>query len=374
MSFEIGIYHFGELTADPVTGHRSTPAQRMRELIEQAAVADQAGLSVFGLGEHHRGDFAVSAPEVLLGAMAERTEHIHLSPAVIVLSSDDPVRVFERISVLDNLSGGRAELIVGRGSYTESFPLFGYNLADYDGLFESKLDLLDRIQRENPVTWSGPFRAPLKAADIAPRPVDGRTIPTWVAVGGTPASAVRAARQGLPMALGILGGRLDGFAPFVDLYRRAWAAEGRDPAQARVSVNGPGFVADTSQRAISVSHPYFAAGMMENFHQRGEGYAVPEQVYRAMASDEGALFVGSPAQIVDKILAQHEAYRHERYIMQIGYGNVPQRETLHAIELLGTEVLPQVRAALGAGANPDAASSGSPLPGVGVSDAEEVRS
>lgn len=352
MTFEIGIYHFGELTVDPFTGTRRSPHDRLKELIEQAEVADQAGLSVFGLGEHHRGDFAVSSPIVVLAAIAERTRRIHLTPAVVVLSSDDPVRVFEQASLLDNLSDGRAELIVGRGSYTESFPLFGYSLTDYDALFDEKLTLLDAIQTQNPITWEGRFRPSLDHADIAPRPYHDHPIPTWIAVGGTPASAVRAARHGHPMALGILGGRLDGFKPFVDLYRKTWAETGRASEDAVVSVNGPGFVARTSQEAIDISHPYFAAGMQENFHQRDRGYAVPKYAYQAMASDEGALFVGSPAQIVDKILAQHEAYHHSRYIMQIGYGNVPQKETLTAIELLGTEVLPAVRSALGEAAAP----------------------
>ncbi|MFT8637638.1 MAG: LLM class flavin-dependent oxidoreductase [Pseudoclavibacter sp.] len=359
MTFEIGIYHFGELTADPETGVRRSPHQRMRELIEQAEVADQAGLSVFGLGEHHRTDFAVSAPSVVLAAMAEHTSRIHLSPAVVVLSSDDPVRVFEQISTVDNISDGRAELIVGRGSYTESFPLIGYPLTSYDELFDEKLELLDAIQAENPLTWSGRLRPALDHADIAPRPYGGRSIPTWIAVGGTAASTVRAARHGHPMALGILGGRIDGFAPFVQLYRDAWAQAGHDPASARVSVNGPGFVARTSQAAIDISYPYFAAGMQENFHQRGRGYRVPRNAYQAMASDEGALFVGSPAQIIDKILAQREAYGHDRYIMQIGYGNVPQKETLEAIELLGTEILPAVRAALGQTADEDATATAS---------------
>lgn len=348
MSFEIGIYHFGELTVDPTTGEHHDPATRMRQLIEQAEVADQAGLNVFGVGEHHRGDFAVSSPSVLLAAIAEHTTRIHLTPAVVVLSSDDPVRVYEQIAIVDNLSQGRAELIVGRGSYTESFPLFGYPMSEYDGLFDEKLDLLDAIQAHNPLTWEGHYRPSLKDADIAPRAYQGRTIPTWIAVGGTPASTIRAARHGHPMALGILGGRLDGFAPFVQLYREAWQQAGHDPKDAVVSVNGPGFVADTSQQAIDLSYPYFAAGMKENFHQRDRGYAIPKHAYQAMASDEGALFVGSPAQITDKILAQHEAYGHSRYIMQLGYGNVPQKDALHAIELLGTEVFPAVNKALGA--------------------------
>lgn len=345
--FEIGVYHFGELTPDPETGRVVTAQRRLHELIEQAEVADQAGLSVFGVGEHHRRDFAVSSPVVLLAAMAARTSRIHLTPTVSVLSSDDPVRVMEQINMLDDLSEGRAELMVGRGSYTESFPLFGYDLADYDALFEEKLDLLDHLRRENPITWQGTLRPSLHDADITPRPVGDRLVPVWIAVGGTPASAVRAARHGLPMALGVLGGRLDGFRRFVDLYRRTWAELGRPADEALVSVNGPGFVAPTSQAAIDLSYPAFAEGMQQNFHQRGRGWRVPRDQYEAMASPGGALLVGSPAQIVDKILRQHEVYGHVRYICQLGFGNVPQRDALRAIELLGTEVLPAVRRALG---------------------------
>lgn len=343
MTFDIGIYHFGELTEDPGAGKpAASPRQRLAELIEQAEVADQVGLGIFALGEHHRGDFAVSAPPVALAAMAMRTSRIRLSSAVTVLSSEDPVRVYQQFSTLDNLAEGRAEMIVGRGSYTESFPLFGHDLNLYNDLFEEKLALLDQIQRENPITWQGMLRSPLYEADIAPRAVQDY-IPTWVAVGGTPASAVRAAKFGLPMALGILGGRLDGFQGMVDLYRTSGERLGIDPAKLRVSVNGPGFVAPTTQEAQEFSYPYFARGMQENFHQRGRGQVFPYRAYQASASDEGALFVGSPQQIIDKILRQHEAYGHERYIMQLGYGNTPQRESLRAIELLGTEVLPAVR-------------------------------
>lgn len=347
MSFEIGIYHFGELTANPTTGEPAPSAQqRLSDLLEQASVADQAGLDVFGVGEHHRGDFAISAPPVVLAAMAMRTERIKLASSVTVLSSEDPVRVYEQFATVDNLSNGRAEMIVGRGSYTESFPLFGYDLNLYNDLFEERLQLLDHIQRENPVTWQGMLRPPLEQADISPRAVQDY-IPTWVAVGGTPASAVRAAKFGLPMALGILGGQLDGFKGMVDLYRKAAEQHGTDPGKLKVSVNGPGFVAETTQQAQEFSYPYFAAGMKENFHHRGHGNTFPYKTYQASASDEGAIFVGSPAQIVDKILRQHESYGHERYIMQLGYGNTPQRESLRAIELLGTEVLPAVRKALG---------------------------
>ncbi|QGU08248.1 Alkanal monooxygenase alpha chain [Corynebacterium occultum] len=347
MSFEIGIYHFGELTPDPHSGAPAPSAQqRLKDLIEQAEVADQAGLDIFGLGEHHRDDFAVSASAVVLSAIAMRTSRIRLSSAVTVLSSEDPVRVYEQYATLDNLSDGRAEMIVGRGSYVESFPLFGYDLSLYNDLFEERLQLLDRIQKENPVTWQGMLRPPLEEADISPRALQ-EYIPTWVAVGGTPASAVRAAKFGLPMALGILGGRLDGFKGMADLYRKSAADHGVDPAKLKISVNGPGFVAETTQEAQEFSYPYYARAMKENQHMQGRGQVLQYEAYQEHASDDGALFVGSPQQIVEKILRQHEAYGHDRYIMQLGYGNTPQRETLRAIELLATEVLPAVRQELG---------------------------
>jgi len=345
MPFELGIYHFGELTASPVTGRSASPAHRLRELIEQARLADEVGLSVFAVGEHHRHDFVVSAPAVVLAAMAEQTSRITLSSAVTVLSSDDPVRVAEQFGTLDLISGGRAEIIAGRGSYTESFPLFGYDLGAYHDLFAEKIELLVKIQREDPVTWTGRLRPPLKDAEIAPRPA--RPIPIWVGVGGTPASVIRAARLGLPMALGILGGAVDGFKPFVEAYRQAGEEYGTNPDELAVSVNSPGFVARTSQAARDISYPYFAAGMMDNFHQRGRGVTMPRRAYDAASSPGGALFVGSPQEIIDKILRQHEAFAHRRILVQLGYGNVPQRETLEAIELMGTEILPAVRRELG---------------------------
>jgi probable LLM family oxidoreductase len=342
MSFELGIYHFGELTANPHTGKTGSPAHRIKELIEQAEVADQAGLSVFAVGEHHRHDFVVSAPAVVLAAMAARTSQIRLSSSATVISSDDPVRIAEQFNTLDLISEGRAEIIAGRGSYTESFPLFGYDLAEYGDLFNEKLELLMQIQEQDPITWSGTLRTPLKNAEIAPRPFNG-PLPIWVGVGGTPASAIRAARLGLPMALGILGGPIDGFAPIIESYREAGAAYNVNPNSLAVSVNTPGFVARTSQLAREISYPYFAAGMMENFHQRGQGFQMPRRAYDASASAAGALFVGSPQEIIDKVLRQHEAYKHQRILVQLAYGNVPQKETLEAIELMGTEILPAIR-------------------------------
>ncbi len=341
MAFELGILHFGELAPDPVTGRSPAPGTRIRELIEQAEVADQAGLDVFAVGEHHRGDFAVSAPAVVLAAMAEHTRGIRLSSAVSVLSSDNPVRVFQQFATLDLISGGRAEIIAGRGSYTESFPLFGYDLNDYSELFADKLGLLLKLRAENPVTWQGATRPPLHEADVSPQP--GREIPLWVGVGGTPASVVRTAHLGLPMALAIIGGSYRQFAPFVDLYRKAAAQSGHDAGKLRLSVSSPGFLAATHREAVEVSHPYFESGWMANHHQRGQGVPMPRAAYEAQSSRAGAFFLGSPQEVTGKILDQWELFRHDRVTIQMGFGNVPQREMLKSIELLGTEVAPVVR-------------------------------
>jgi probable LLM family oxidoreductase len=341
MSFELGIYHFGELSPDPHTGRPPTAGKRIRELIEQAKVADEAGLDVFAVGEHHRGDFAVSSPALVLTAMAEHTKNIRLSSAVTVLSSDDPVRVFQQFATLDLISGGRAEIIAGRGSYIESFPLFGYDLNDYDELFTDKLDLLLKLRAGNPVTWQGTTRPALHQAEVSPQP--GHEIPVWVAVGGTPASVVRAAQLNLPLALAIIGGSYRQFAPFVDLYRKAAEKFGHDAGALKVSINSPGFVAATHREAIEISHPYFESGWMANHHQRGRGFPMPLRAYEAQSTPDGAFFLGSPQEVTDKILGQWELFRHDRMTIQLGFGNVPQREMLTSIELLGSEVAPVVR-------------------------------
>lgn len=273
--------------------------------------------------------------------MAENTRTIKLSSAVTVLSSDDPVRVFQQFATLDLLSGGRAEIIAGRGSYIESFPVFGYDLNEYSELFAEKLDLLLKLREENPVTWRGSLRPPLMNADITPRP--DRELPVWVAVGGTPASVVRAGRLGLPLSLAIIGGSYRQFAPFVDLYRKAGAEAGHAPEKLKVSVNSPGFVAATHQEAVEVSHPYFQAGWMANHHQRGQGVPMPKMAYEAQATPAGAFFLGSVQEVTDKIMAQYEVFGHDRMMIQLGFGNVPQREALKSIELLGAEVAPVVR-------------------------------
>ncbi|MDT7727023.1 MAG: hypothetical protein QOI21_3599 [Actinomycetota bacterium] len=341
MAFELGIFHFGELAPDPTTHVPPRAGRRLRELIEQATAADEAGLDIFAVGEHHRTDFAVSTPAVVLSAMAENTRHIKLSSAVSVLSSDDPVRVFQQFATLDLISGGRAEIIAGRGSYIESFPLFGYDLDDYADLYADKLDLLLALRKENPVTWQGSTRPALVNADVTPQPE--RELPIWVAVGGTPASVVRAAKLNLPLSLAIIGGSYRQFAQFVDLYRRAATQFGNNPDNLKVSINSPGFIAGTHDEAVDVSHPYFQAGWMANHHQRGQGVAMPRAAYEAQSSVAGAFFLGSPQQVIDKMLAQYELFHHDRTMIQLGFGNVPQKEMMKSIELLGSEVAPVVR-------------------------------
>lgn len=342
MAFEIGIMTFGEVTRDPVTGDLPSPRQRVRETIEQARAADQAGLDVFGVGEHHRGDFVGSAPSILLAAAAAVTERIRLTSSVTVLSSEDPVRVWEEFATIDLLSAGRAEIIAGRGSYTESFPLFGYDLDDYADLFREKLGLLLAIRERNPLTWHGRFRAPLVDADIAPR-ADGATIPVWVGVGGSPASAITTGMLGLPMALALLLGPITFHEQTVEQYRAAAAQAGHDAAALPVSINVHGYVGRTSQQARDVMYPYFAQGMAENNHQRGAGFPLSRPAFDAQASAGSGLLVGSAQEVIDKLLTYHELYGLNRAIIQMGFGGMPQKDHLEAIERLGTEVAPVVR-------------------------------
>ena len=339
--FEIGLYSFAELTPDPHTGHKLSPAERTRNLLEEIELADQVGLDVFGLGEHHREEFVSSAPEVILAAAATRTKQIRLSSAVTVLSSDDPVRVFQRFASLDLVSDGRAEIIAGRGSFIESFPLFGYDLNDYDTLFSEKLDLLLQLRDQEKVTWQGQHRPALANLAVYPRPLQN-PLPVWVGVGGTPESVVRAASRGLPMALAIIGGMPERFAPFLDLYRQAAREYGYDPATLPLSINSHGFIADTRQQALDESFPAVKVVMDKIGRERGWSPMQREQ-YEAAATLRGANFVGSPDDIIEKILFQHEIFGHQRLLLQLSVGSMPHQKLLHAIELLGTKVAPVVR-------------------------------
>jgi probable LLM family oxidoreductase len=332
---EIGVYTFAELSPSV------SPAQRLRNVVEEIELADQVGLDVFGVGEHHRPDFAVSAPAVVLAAGAERSDRIRLTSAVTVLSSDDPVRVFQDFSTLDLLAGGRAEIMVGRGSFVESFPLFGYDLDDYDALFAEHLDLLLALRDGERVTWSGAHRAALDDAGVYPRPQQD-PLPIWIAVGGTPQSVVRAGVLGLPLALAIIGGAPERFAPLVELYRDAARQAGRDPAALPVGINSHGFVAPTSQEAADRYFPAYAAMMTRIGRERGWP-AMTRVQFDALREPRGALVVGSPQEVIEKILFQHEIFGHRRFLAQMSVGDLAHRDVLRAIELLGTEVAPAVR-------------------------------
>ena len=340
---EIGVYTFAELQEDPLDGHLISPERRMLDLLEEAELADQVGLDVFGVGEHHRPDLIVSSPAVVLAAIAARTSTLRLTSAVSVLSSDDPVRVFQDFATVDLLSGGRAEIMAGRGSFVESFPLFGFDLEDYDDLFAEKLLLLLRIREEEHVAWSGRHRSPLDGQGVYPRPLQD-PLPVWVAVGGAPESAFRAGTLGLPMALAIIGGLPERFAPFAALHRDAARQAGHEPPPA-ISINSHGYIAETSQEALDDSFPYAAAMMNKIGRERGWQPMTRDQ-YDAAATLRGANFVGSPQQIVEKILFQHEIFRHDRFLVQFTVGTMPHEKTMRSIELLGTQVAPAVRAAL----------------------------
>ena len=337
---ELGVYTFGDVLRDPATGTTISPEQRLTNLLEEIELADQVGLDVFGLGEHHRPDYAVSAPTVVLGAAAARTTDIRLTSAVTVLSSEDPVRVFQQFATLDLLSGGRAEIMAGRGSFIESFPLFGYDLDDYDDLFAEKLDLLLRLRDSVRVTWEGRHRAALTDQPVYPRPVQD-PLPVWVAVGGNPQSVVRAGALGLPLALAIIGGEPARFAPLATLHRRAAAQYGHGPLP--ISINSHGFVGETSQAAADSFFTTYAEVITQLGRERGWGPMTREQ-FDALAGLHGAIAVGSPEQVAEKILYQHEIFGHQRYLMQSSLGAAPHREVLRSIELLGTEVAPIVRA------------------------------
>lgn len=338
---ELGIYSFGDITTDGAPGEKIAPHQRMRDLIEEIRLADEVGLDVFALGEHHRKEYLVSSPAVVLAAAAERTRNIRLSSAVTVLSSDDPVRVFQDFATIDLLSAGRAEIMAGRGSFIESFPLFGYNLDDYDELFNEKLGLLVQLNQSEIINWEGQHRPSIKNLGIYPRPYSEK-IPIWVAVGGTPASVVRAARHSLPMALAIIGGLPERFAPLVDLYREAWAKAGNITEKAQISINSHVFIADDSRTAADVFYPPYAASMSKIGRERGwQPMSRPQ--YDAMRGPKGSLLVGSPAEITDKILYEYELFANTRFLAQMSVGLLPHKTMMRSIELFGTQVAPAVR-------------------------------
>jgi probable LLM family oxidoreductase len=338
---ELGIYTFAEVNPDPAIGRAMNAAQRLRDLLEEIVLADEVGLDVFGVGEHHRPDYAVSSPAVVLAAAAARTTRIRLTSAVTVLSSDDPVRVFQDFATLDLLSNGRAEIMAGRGSFIESYPLFGYDLDDYDALFAEKLELLLTLRESERVTWRGKLRAPLENLGVYPRPLQ-QPLPVWIAVGGTPQSVVRAGTLGLPLALAIIGGAPERFVPLVHLYRDAGRRAGHDPATLEVGINSHGFIADESRDAAEIAFPPYLEAMGRIGRERGWPPPTRRQ-FDAERSPHGALLIGSPQEVIDKILYEHELFGNQRFLIQFSVGPTPHDKLMRSIELFGDKVAPVVR-------------------------------
>ncbi|MFI5779947.1 LLM class flavin-dependent oxidoreductase [Nocardia sp. NPDC051570] len=334
---ELGLTTFAERHA---VGDRPAPSagERLREVIEEAVATERVGLDVYGVGEHHRADFAASAPAVVLAAIAGRTERIQLTSAVSVLSSDDPVRLYQQFATLDLISNGRAELMAGRGSFTESFPLFGQDLSDYDELFEEKLALLLHIRADEPVTWSGRFRPALHDTVVYPR--TDRPLPVWIAVGGSPESVARAGLLGLPLAIAIIGGQPARFRPLVDLYHRALEQGGHEPQP--IAVHAHGYLADTDEEAVADFYEPYAAAMSGLGRERGWGPMSRAQ-FEALRSPEGSLFVGTPDRVAEKIADIRDTLGLDRFMLHPSVGTLPHDKILRSIELLGEKVAPQVR-------------------------------
>lgn len=339
---EIGLYTFGDLGPDPQTGKTISIQQRLHEVLAIGKLTEDVGLDIFGVGEHHRLDYAVSAPPVVLAAVAQNTKRIKLTSATTVLSTVDPVRLFEDFATLDLISNGRAEIITGRGAFVESFPLFGHDLNDYDELFDENIRLLQQLNTNEIVNWQGSFRSPLTNSMIAPRPAQEK-LPIWVGVGGTPESAIRAGKLGTGLALVILGGDPIRFKPLVDLYRQAGVEAGHSLEDLKVAVTGHTYIAKTSQQAKDEFYPYYANYWGYVNKQRGMGTRISRSDFDHMASPETGLFVGSPQQIIEKILHQHELFGHHRFIAQMDIGGLPFSKVAASIEMLATQVAPIVR-------------------------------
>ncbi|MBM7714611.1 putative LLM family oxidoreductase [Bacillus thermophilus] len=338
---EIGVTTFVETTPDVQTGEVISHAQRIREVVEEIVLADQVGLDVFGVGEHHRKDFAASAPAVVLAAAASRTKRIRLTSAVTVLSSDDPVRVFQDFATLDGISNGRAEIMAGRGSFIESFPLFGYDLNDYEELFEEKLELLLELCKSEKVTWKGKHRAAIDHLGIYPRPVQD-PLPVWIGSGGNTQSVIRAGTLGLPLVLAIIGGRPVQFAPLVELYKRAAAKAGHDVSKLPVASHSHGFIGEDTEEAADTFFPSTQHVMNVIGRERGWG-RYDRSSYDAARSFEGALYVGDPETVAQKIIHLRKEVGITRFMLHVPLGTMPHHEVMKAIELLGTEVAPRVR-------------------------------
>lgn len=338
---ELGIFTFADYTADLKTGIKIAPEQRMKDLIEEIVLADKVGLDVFGIGEHHRPDYLVSAPIIPLSAGAALTKNIRLTSAVTVLSSDDPVRVFQQYSELDLLSNGRAEIMAGRGSFIESFPLFGYDLDEYDELFEEKLDLLLRIRENEKVNFVGRFRANIDNLGVYPRPKQN-PLPIWIAVGGNPESVERAGRLGLPLSLAIIGGYPQQFAPLMEIYKKAAKDAGHDPKKLKISINSHGYIAEKREDAVEEYFPVFEHMMNKIGKERGWGM-IDRKHYENEISEHGAVVLGTPEEVAEKILWEHALFGNSRFLLQISISTMPHDKVMSAIELLGTKVAPIVK-------------------------------
>lgn len=338
---EIGISTFVETTPDVKTGEVISHAQRLREVVEEIVLADQVGLDVFGVGEHHRHDFAASSPAVVLAAAASQTTRIRLTSAVTVLSSADPVRVFQDFATLDGISNGRAEIMAGRGSFIESFPLFGYDLEDYNKLFEEKLDLLLKLQKSEFVSWSGEHRPAIDNIGIYPRPVQA-PLPIWIGSGGNSESVIRAGLLGLPLVLAIIGGRPVQFAPLVQLYKRAAAQAGHDVSKLPIASHSHGFVAEDDETAANKFFAPTQQVMNVLGRERGWGH-YDRATFDAARSFEGALYVGNPKTVAQKIIDLRKNVGITRFMLHVPVGTMPHDDVMRAIELLGKEVAPIVR-------------------------------
>ncbi|ACZ20242.1 flavin-dependent oxidoreductase, F420-dependent methylene-tetrahydromethanopterin reductase [Sanguibacter keddieii DSM 10542] len=344
-ALEFGIDTFGDVTPGP-DGTLKSHAQVIRDVVEEGVLADQVGLDFIGIGEHHRADYSISAPDTVLTAIAAKTERIRVGSAVTVLSSDDPIRVFQRFATIDAISNGRAEVILGRGSFIESFPLFGYDLQQYEELFEEKLDLFMKVREQNPVTWSGTTRRSLTDQEVFPH-VENGLLPAWIAVGGSPQSVVRAAGYGLPLMLAIIGGDPLAFKQFTDLYRRALGEFGK-PLQP-VGVHAPGYIAETDEQAMEDSWPLIGKYFSKIALERG-GRAMGEGQFRAQVGPEGAYFIGSPETVAKKIVRVVKGLDLDRFDFKYANGPMEHGKLLNSLELYGTKVVPLVREMLHDGA------------------------
>ena len=346
---QIGIDSFAAAIPDPETGRAIDPSERLRNLVEEIELADQAGLDIFGVGEHHREEFLDSAPTIILAAAAGRTKNIRLSSAVTVLSAADPVRVFQEFATLDLISNGRAEMVVGRGSFTEAYPLFGLKLEDYDDLFVEKLDLLLKIRESTRVNWSGHHRPALRGVGVYPRPVQ-KEMPIWIGVGGTPQSFARAGYLGLPLMVAIIGGQHHRFRPLIDLYREAGARAGHAPEKLKVGLHMLGFLGDTSQQAADDFYPGYATMFTQIGKERGWAPTTRAQ-YDLTRGPTGAFLIGDADAVIDKVLSTNEVLGGiARLDFQMTVATLPHAKMMHAIEILGSKVAPAVRKALGTSA------------------------